>query len=350
MKTLHKIAIAASLAIMATGSVFAQNTESFYNTSAGQNVIYKDYGDYTPVKAAPMTGGSTTVNESEHVEMQLKAKQEEQKRLRDANLSYKVVKEVDKKTGTEVEVRVEREKVATDNYGNAVGSQFDLAMDGAFKGQNVVVLQLYAFDFSKPIEALKEKGFSTFVYTTPPTPEQLKQALDRSSQFWLISSNVQMLNEGHLEVIKEFFDKGHGVYIWGDNDPYYADANYVGAALLDITMSGNLQGSQTVGLKDDSNTSGIRQNHLITTGMNYVYEGITIATVAQNEHLTPLVWGSAGNLVTAVYEQDGKRAIFDGGFTRLYNGWDTAGTGRYVKNAASWLANAEKFGGEWKGK
>ena len=40
----------------------------------------------------------------------------------------------------------------------------------------------------------------------------------------------------------------------------------------------------------------------------------------------------------------GKRAILDGGFTRLYYKWDTAGTGRYVKNAASWLVNAEKFG------
>ncbi|MDB4958533.1 MAG: hypothetical protein JWO36_6102 [Myxococcales bacterium] len=37
-------------------------------------------------------------------------------------------------------------------------------------------------------------------------------------------------------------------------------------------------------------------------------------------------------------------AIFDGGFTRLYLQWDTAGTARYVKNAASWLVNAEKFG------
>jgi hypothetical protein len=38
------------------------------------------------------------------------------------------------------------------------------------------------------------------------------------------------------------------------------------------------------------------------------------------------------------------RAILDGGFTCLYMRWDTAGTGRYVKNAAAWLANAERFG------
>ena len=62
-----------------------------------------------------------------------------------------------------------------------------------------------------------------------------------------------------------------------------------------------------------------------------------------NQSLTPLLYGSADNLVTAYYDQDGRRAIFDGGFTRLYNNWDTAGTARYVKNAAAWLANAERF-------
>lgn len=47
-----------------------------------------------------------------------------------------------------------------------------------------------------------------------------------------------------------------------------------------------------------------------------------------------------------MYETDGKQAVLDGGFTRLYNKWDTAGTARYVKNAASWLANYEHHGDE----
>ena len=33
-------------------------------------------------------------------------------------------------------------------------------------------------------------------------------------------------------------------------------------------------------------------------------------------------------------------------FTRLSNKWDSAGTGRYVMNAAAWLANYERFGNE----
>ena len=62
--------------------------------------------------------------------------------------------------------------------------------------------------------------------------------------------------------------------------------------------------------------------------------------------LTPLIWGSAGNLVASFYDKQGKRAILDGGFTRLYIKWDSAGTGRYITNAAAWLANYERFGDE----
>ena len=40
------------------------------------------------------------------------------------------------------------------------------------------------------------------------------------------------------------------------------------------------------------------------------------------------MYGSDGNLVVAVYDHQGRRAVLDGGFTRLYMNWDTAGTGQ----------------------
>nr|MDO8113442.1 hypothetical protein [Candidatus Sigynarchaeota archaeon] len=83
---------------------------------------------------------------------------------------------------------------------------------------------------------------------------------------------------------------------------------------------------------------------IITTGLNVLYEGITIATIQKSPGMTPLVYGSAKNLVTALYDKNGRRALFDGGFTRLYCNWDSAGTGRYVKNAAAWLANYDQWG------
>jgi len=238
-------------------------------------------------------------------------------------------------------------EVARDNYGNAKGNKYDLAVDGAFEGQTILVLQMYSeesFDFKAPEKALKEKGFGVFRYiNNPPDAAKLKKDLSQSCQLWIISDSYSKLNDDHLKVIKQFFDDGHGIYIWGDNDPYYADANKVANYLFGGEMTGNLMGDQPVGLQSDSTGVGVRKNHLITTGIENVYEGITIATISKNKFLKPLIYGSAGNLITAVYEKDGKRAILDGGFTRLYYKWETAGTDRYVKNAAAWLVNLESM-------
>ena len=250
---------------------------------------------------------------------------------------------IDSRTG-----KVKKVKVESDRHGNAKGNQYDLAVDGAFQGETIVVLHLYTgegFDFSLPKAALKEKGFSVYRYIdNPPSPEELEKALSKACQLWIISSYTQKLNEGHLKVIKKFFDSGKGVYIWGDNEPYYADANYVSEYLIGVKMSGNLPGNVVVGLNEKNKKVGLTPGHLITTGLEYVYEGVTIATLQDNKQvLEPLIYGHEKNLVCATYEQDGKRLILDGGFTRLYVSWDNAGTGRYVKNAAAWLVNYERF-------
>lgn len=304
-----------TLCIFFTCSIFAQEQ---YNKVAGMNVIYEDSEEVTDLK--------------------------------EANKPFRIIKKKDKKTGKIIETKVKRKEIKNDTYGNAHGNQYDLARDGAFEGSTIAVLHFYTgenFDFSLPKSALEEKGFNIFRWIgKAPSPEELKEGLDKSCQLWIISDATQHLNDEHLKVIKDFFKKGHGVYIWGDNAPYYADANFVGSALLDIEMQGNLMGNKTVGLTGGDVKKGLKANHLVTTGIQQLYEGITIATVDDNSHLTPILYGSEGNLVTAVYEKNGRRAIFDGGFTRLYVNWDTAGTGRYVKNAAAWLVNVEKFDAE----
>ena len=258
-----------------------------------------------------------------------------------------VPREVRALDGT-MHTEIRMEKPAPDKFGNAQGNEHDLAVDGAFAGQTVAVIQEYTgegFDFSLPRAALKEKGFSVFRWSNGvPTPADLEKALAKSSQLWLISSSTPMLTDAHVKVIKKFFDAGHGVYIWGDNEPYYVDANLVATALLGTTMTGNVMGDQVVGVEKKVGGVGVLPNHLLTTGLENIYEGITIATIAPTKTLHPLIYGSADNLVAAYYDQDGKRAILDGGFTRLFLKWDTAGTSRYVKNAGAWLVNSERFG------
>jgi len=248
-------------------------------------------------------------------------------------------------------VHVHREQVPVprDDYGNAAGNQHDLAVDGAFDGQTVAVIQLYtepAFDFAKPRAALHDKGFSVYRWVNqPPAPKELASKLEKANQLWVISDCFGThLTPEHVAVIKQFFDAGHGVYIWGDNLPCYGDANILGEALLGVKMHGDVPGGHPVGVQKDGKGPGVVKNHMLSTGVETVYEGITVATIDENAKLTPILYGSAGNLITAAYDKDGKRAILDGGFTRLYYAWETAGTARYVKNAAAWLANYERFG------
>jgi len=234
---------------------------------------------------------------------------------------------------------------ARDRFGNAQGSQYDLASDNSFKGYKILVIYLCTEgNFSAPEKALKKKGFDIHVLTGLPPYKELERYLKESTQLWLISDRKVNLNSDHIRAITDFFNTGHGVYIWGDNDPYYADANAVIKHIFNTEMSGNRPGDKVLGIQTRNGTPGIVANHLITTGIQSFYEGITIAEIKLSGGLQPLMYGSENQIVTAYYDQNGKRALIDGGFTRLYHRWDSAGTDRYIVNAAAWLANIERFG------
>lgn len=188
--------------------------------------------------------------------------------------------------------------VTRDSYGNAVGNQHDLAVDGAFDGQTIAVIQLYtepSFDFAQPRAALHDKGFSVFRWVNQPPPAaELEQKLQKANQLWVISDCFGThLTPDHVAVIKRYFDAGHGVYIWGDNEPCYGDANLLGKALLGVQMHGNVPGDHPVSVQRDGKGPGIVRNHLLSTGVETVYEGITIATIDENAKLTPIMYGSA---------------------------------------------------------
>ena len=233
-----------------------------------------------------------------------------------------------------------------DKFGNLDGTEFDLAKDGAFNGYQIAVLHLYTgegFNFSLPEQALKEKGFSIHRWqNNPPSVNELKKVLDKSCQLWVISDTTVKLKKEHITVIKDFFNSGKGLYLWGDNEPFFADANAISEQLFHIKMSGNEYGDKVVQKKSALGNGGF-VDHQITTGLDFLYEGITIATFPAHKDFNTLVHGSCGKPVTVVYDKNNRRVILDGGYTRLYCNWDTAGTARYVKNAAAWLVNYEFF-------
>lgn len=229
-----------------------------------------------------------------------------------------------------------------DQHGNAEGSQYDLIDDGALTGASILVLNQCHIDLSRPSGALARKGF-TLIEARASDAASLRQQLKDASQLWIISTSVPCLRSDALRVIEGFFHAGHGLYIWGDNAPLFADANVLLKRLFSTCMSGNFPGDRVVSVRDHGKQAGLVPGHLITTGLVNVFEGSSIAEVHTTKALTPLIYGSNGRVVTSVYDQNGERAIVDGGFTRLFCGWESAGTDRYIVNAAAWLLNIERF-------
>jgi len=237
--------------------------------------------------------------------------------------------------------------VRTDKFGNPQGSQYDLAKDGAFEGYKVVIVDLCSDlkQLNGPTKALQNKGFSVITFNGKFPLSEVKDILcDNKSQLWLIADRREHLSEKHYDFVCDVFNSGKGVYLWSDNAPYYADTNIVISKLFNTKMNGDYKGNKVLSIQKKEGGPGIIKNHLITTGVQSFYEGITISNIQINGGLEPLVYSSDGLIVTAYYDMYGKRCLVDGGFTRLYNKWESAGTDRFVVNCAAWLANVERFG------
>ena len=238
--------------------------------------------------------------------------------------------------------------VKTDRFGNPQRSQYDLAKDGAFKGYKIVVVCLFNPNIlANAIPVLLRKGFSTkiFGYREYNDVKRIQEELNSDKcQLWIISTNLCLLSSDCLNLIYDHFNRGRGLYIWSDNMPYYADSNVILKKLFNTEMSGEYMADQVLTIQAGERQPGIIKNHPITTGLQYFYEGITISNVKLTQDLKPLVYSSDSLIVTAYYDKGGKRCLIDGGFTRLYCKWDSAGTGRFVMNCAAWLTNIERFG------
>lgn len=267
--------------------------------------------------------------------------------------------------GTRVDPSVVVER---DCYGNPKSTPdacFDLVRDGACTGHKVVVIDCYAGPSETgehgvmgpgAREALARKGFELVVWNGgrvqgdhrfPPSRAALQKQLETASQLWIISSRLGQLTQDLCEEAKAFYETGRGLFVLGDNDPFNVDANALLAKIWPgSSLSGSYCGEGTVLVLAGGEGSPGFHNHLITTGVDSMYEGHTIARVdAVGPGFQDLVTSSARTPVTAVYEKDGRRAIVDGGYTRLFMKWDTAGTDRFIVNVAAWLVNVERLRG-----
>jgi hypothetical protein len=239
--------------------------------------------------------------------------------------------------------------IKRDKFNNVAGPEYDLSPDNAFAGQCIVVLQLYTgegFTFASPKAALEKKGFKVNLFTSLPTVPDFLSAIKVCCQLWIISGSSLTLNDDYMPHIKKLVERKKGLFLWGDNDPFNADAEFVLAHLEQtdkITLKGNYVGDKLLSEVSSSDEVGFTP-HLVLTGIESIYEGITISAVrGPTSQFRPLMRSSDGQVVTALHGKQHQRILIDGGYTRLCEDkWArTAGTSRFVTNAACWLYNFE---------
>lgn len=231
--------------------------------------------------------------------------------------------------------------------GNAVGAEADLGQVGGFVGMKIVFLDLYGATSSNVKTALEAMGFDVSVLLkTIPSSENLRTLLATANQLWIISDPSSVFNAESLGIISDFNKDGGALYLWGDNEPYYAAANCVLRKVLPgVQLHGNYYGDQQVQPMKNGTGPGFIA-HPIFTGIVNLYEGITIARfVGNNARLQYVMNSSEGQPCLGICEDtnnDGSgRIAVDVGFTRLVYKWDASGSARFVRNIAAWLCSPD---------
>eukprot|EP00004_Rigifila_ramosa_P012477 TRINITY_DN269_c0_g1_i2.p1 TRINITY_DN269_c0_g1~~TRINITY_DN269_c0_g1_i2.p1 ORF type:complete len:658 (-),score=165.09 TRINITY_DN269_c0_g1_i2:70-2043(-) len=234
-----------------------------------------------------------------------------------------------------------------DAYMNPAGGEYDLGQDGKFGEFTVLILSLQGAltqaTFATTVgPALKKKGFS-IVFAS--SVDDFIAKLPSADVAWFLSF-LPSENDAKLSAALTAFHKsGGGIFVWTDNDPLFAQANVFLADNFGFTMGGNDPGQKTLTVGDAS-TAGHFARHAITSGLTNLYEGITVSYPSASDVYTVVARNSSGNAVSVAIESGKKafgagRVVVDGGYTKLYANFLTAGTERYITNATVWLLGLE---------
>jgi len=190
---------------------------------------------------------------------------------------------------------------------------------------------------------------------------------------WGIDSYRTFLKDKYKEEfissVVDYHKSGGGLFLWGDNEPYYYEMNLILKQISEfnndeknpsyIQFSGNTKADKVLSYGDPTKPGEFDKEHLIFSGINYLFEGITICYPVVQSSVTdsfadPSVGGVRGTLgkydvlatssngkpvILKIEKNDGRgRVILDSGWTKLYKfGWSTVGQYRYVVNACVWL-------------
>jgi hypothetical protein len=242
-----------------------------------------------------------------------------------------------------------------DAYQNPKGRNYDLGREGAFGQFSVLVGLFCGFNMDPNLfnkyagDALSTKGFRVIVLTSEE--EFILKLKDNTvDSAWIISGDKfskSSANDTFGNALLDFHKSGRGLAIWGDNAPWQFHASLATEKLLGFKLIGNTPGGTTLKL-GNGEVLGTFKRHLLTSGIQNLFEGITICyPSAQVGNITNLATSSNLHVCMACVDHNQLpsptygRILVDCGFTKLYCNWDTAGTERYVRNVAVWLLSLD---------
>ena len=244
--------------------------------------------------------------------------------------------------------------VEFDVNGNPIGSRFDLGVDGAYKNVKLLIGKFFNGDgftqdsFENHVgAALNQKGFD---WKCTGDENEFLTKLPDADVAWVISAttrfkgSLKMKDSKFPDKLEEFYKKGKGLMLWEDNDP--EPGQHTTATLqklFGMTVEGNDPGQKNMrSAADCTLPRTFSKSHAIMTGINTLYEGITICRPNRVPFPLKVLATSSSNHPNIIYVDRTNttgRVIIDCGFTKLFKEfWDTAGTARYVTNATCWLS------------
>ena len=262
--------------------------------------------------------------------------------------------------------------MALDIFGNPQGKEVGLARPAEFLGKKIIAWWnpkqqgKYILRKDNPLWAsLRDKGFDVRVETGTFQVDWLKQC----DQLWLFSGiNIgdentppSGMNPFVYNAIVEFVSAGKGLYLLADDAPHCIDeANYLAKLLFGCQISGNDPGQKTAFIASRKlspeqiqkyNGHYAARDHLLFTGVNFIYEGVSISTFSPSPKLNLVLQSSVKKPLIAVSGVRGQRVVLDCGFTKYY--YDdvdpqmnyitrTAGTLQFANNVAAYLAGKDR--------
>jgi len=250
-----------------------------------------------------------------------------------------------------------------DEFGNPTDLDCDLGKPGAFSEFQLVVYTKYTPERLGETDAV----YNNFLNALRQIPrfeviqvfedESFMEMLEDPSvdQAWIISCGINSTVSPKLgEACRRFVQSMRGIAIFADNAPLIADANAVLSGIygIDFDLYGSDPGEKVLEPVFNDRNPGFKP-HLITTGIKTLYEGHTLSYPFNSKALKEsgmkvLALNSSEHPVIMFDDppvhQGRGRVLLDCGFTKLWDPYwkKTAGTDRYIRNAAVWLLGLEK--------